>query len=97
MKQAEFLHLPFLFNETEACISLKVRVDALRAWVSRDELVPVAQNAAGQPLFRRSDLMTIGARLAARENVRVLRANPVNVTEVPSRNRPHRRFPKLTT
>jgi len=97
MKQAGLLNLPFLYNETEACITLKVRIDALGAWVHRDELRPVAQNAAGMPLFRLSDLKAIGARLAAQENVRVLRANPINVTEVPSRNRPDRPSPKLTS
>ena len=97
MKQAELLNLPFLYNETEACITLKVRIDALGAWVHRDELRPVAQNAAGMPLFRLSDLKAIGARLAAQENVRVLRSNFVKVTEVASRNRPNRPSPKLTS
>ena len=88
MKQAELLNLPFLYNETEACITLKVRIDALGAWVHRDALRPVAQNAAGMPLFRLSDLKAIGARLAAQENVRVLRANFVNVTQVRRGSRP---------
>lgn len=90
MKQAELLNLPFLYNETEACITLKVRVDALRAWLRRDELRPVAQDAYGRPLFSLSDLKAIGARLAALENVRVLRANPVNVAEVAGPSPPDR-------
>lgn len=99
MKQAELLYLPILYNETEACITLKVPIDALRAWQRRDELRPVAQDAYSRPLFSLSDLKAIGARLAAQENVRVLRPNPVNVAEVPGRNPPdrgRRPSPKLT-
>ena len=97
MKQSELLSLPFLYNENEVCLTLRVRIDALRAWIRRDELRPVAQNAAGLALFKLSDIQAIGARLAAQENVRLLRANPINVTAVPSRNRPDRPSPKPTS
>lgn len=72
MKQVELAYLPIVYSETEACITLKVRIDALRAWLRRDELRAVAQDAYGRPLFSLSDLKDMGARLAAQEKVRVL-------------------------
>jgi hypothetical protein len=64
---------PFLYTEPEIAAVLGVPPEAVRAWRRRGDLCPIALTSDGRPLFALSDVEVIGRRLAADENVRVLR------------------------
>lgn len=65
--------IPFLYTEAEIAAVLQVRPAAVKAWVRRGELRPIALTSDGRPLFALRDVEAIGRRLARLENVRVLR------------------------
>jgi hypothetical protein len=64
---------PFVYTEPEIAAVLGVLPEAVRAWLRRGDLYPIALASDGRPLFALSDVEGIGRRLAAGENVRVLR------------------------
>ena len=80
--------VPSVYNPVEVALMLKVPEATVKVWHKRGELRPVALSGDGRPLFLLTDVYEIGRRLAAQENVRVLRANFVNVTQVRRGSRP---------
>jgi hypothetical protein len=65
--------IPFVFTQHEISAYLRVAPAAVSAWLRRGELRPVALTSTGNPLFDLRGVELIGRRLAAAENVRVLR------------------------
>jgi hypothetical protein len=64
---------PFVYTEPEIAAVLGVPPEAVRAWLRRGDLCPIALTSDGRPLFALCDVEAIGRPLAAGENVRVLR------------------------
>jgi hypothetical protein len=64
---------PFAYTEPEIAAVLRISPEAVKAWLRRGELRPIALSSDGRPLFAVQDVEGIGRRLAAMENVRVLR------------------------
>ena len=67
---------PFVYTEPEIAAVLRVPAEAVRAWLRRGDLRPIALTSDGRSLFAAGDVDTIGKRLAAAENVRVLQPAP---------------------
>jgi hypothetical protein len=65
--------IPFVFTQYEIAAYLGVVPEAVSAWLRRGELRAVALTSAGNPLFDLREVEPIGRRLAAAENIRVLR------------------------
>jgi hypothetical protein len=63
---------PFVYTEAEIAAFLHIVPEAVKAWLRRGELRPIALTSDGRPLFALHDVETIGRRLASMENVRVL-------------------------
>jgi hypothetical protein len=74
---------PFTYTEAEIAAVLRVRPAAVKVWVRRGELRPIALTSDGRPLFALADVEAIGRRLARLENVRVLRPNGASVPYQP--------------
>jgi hypothetical protein len=67
---------PFVYTEPEIAVVLRVPPEAVRAWLRRGDLRPIALTSDGRSLFAAGDVDAIGKRLAAAENVRVLLRRP---------------------
>lgn len=67
---------PFVYTEPEIAAVLRVPPEAVRAWLRRGDLRPIALTSDGRSLFAVRDVEAIGKQLAAAENVRVLRPDP---------------------
>jgi hypothetical protein len=65
--------IPFVLTQSEIAAYLHAPPEAVSAWLRRGELRAVALTSTGNPLFDLRDVEPIGRRLAAAENVRVLR------------------------
>jgi hypothetical protein len=63
---------PFVYTEAEIAAVLRIVPEAVKAWLRRGELRPIALTSDGRPLFALRDVEAIGRRLASTENVRVL-------------------------
>jgi hypothetical protein len=63
---------PFVYTEPEIAAVLHVTPDAVRAWLRRGDLLPIALTSDGRALFAVRAVEALGRRLAAMENVRVL-------------------------
>jgi hypothetical protein len=63
---------PFVYTEPEIAAVLRVLPAAVSTWLRRGYLRPTALTSDGRALFAERDVETIGRRLAAVENVRVL-------------------------
>jgi hypothetical protein len=75
---------PFVYTEAEIVAVLHVVPDAVKAWLRRGELRPIVLTSDGRSLFAAHDVEGIGRRLAAAENVRVLRpARPTSTKPQP--------------
>jgi hypothetical protein len=73
--------IPFVFTQHEISLYLRVAPEAVSAWLRRGELRAIALTSDGRSLFALRDVEAIGRRLAASENVRVLRpAQPTSIT-----------------
>lgn len=71
--------IPFVLTQTEISVYLRVAPEAVTVWCRRGDLRPVALTSDGRSLFALRDVEAIGRRLAAAENVRVLRpARPIS-------------------
>jgi len=77
--------VPFVLTQQEIAAYLCVAPEAVSAWLRRDDLRAIALTSAGNPLFDLRDVEPIGRRLAAAENVRVLRPVPRCTHRKPSR------------
>jgi hypothetical protein len=64
---------PFVYTEVEIAAVLRVAPEAVRAWLRRGDLHPIALTSDGRSLFALRDVEAIGRRLAAAENIRALR------------------------
>lgn len=67
------MHIPFVYTEVEVAAVLRVSLDAVKAWLRRGDLRPIALTSDGHSLFALGDVEAIGRRLATAENVRTLR------------------------
>jgi hypothetical protein len=72
---------PFVYTEVEIAAVLRVAPEAVRAWLRRGALRPIALTSDGRSLFALGDVEAIGRRLAAAENIRVLRPALCNATD----------------
>ena len=72
---------PFVYTEPEIAAVLRVPPEAVRAWLRRGDLRPIALTSEGRSLFAARDVEAIGRRLAATENVLVLRPGPHSSTK----------------
>lgn len=68
---------PFVYTEPEIAAVLRVRPEAVKAWMRRGDLRPIALTSDGRSFFALRDVETIGRRLAAMENVHVLWPTPL--------------------
>jgi predicted site-specific integrase-resolvase len=64
---------PFVYTEAETAAVLRVAPEAVRAWLRRGDLRPIALTSDGRSLFALRDVEAIGRRLASVEKVRALR------------------------
>jgi hypothetical protein len=64
---------PFVYTEVEIAAVLRVAPEAVRAWLRRGDLRPIALTSDGRSLLALRDVEAIGRRLAAAENIRALR------------------------
>jgi hypothetical protein len=65
--------VPFVYTELEIAALLRVAPEAVRAWMRRGDLRPIALTSDGRSLFAWGDVQAIGRRLAASEKIRPLR------------------------
>jgi len=81
--QAQYVRVtaPFVYTESEIAAVLCVPPEAVRAWLRRGDLRPIALTSEGRSLFAVRDVEAIGRRLAAGENVRILRPAPRSSTK----------------
>jgi hypothetical protein len=64
---------PFVYTEVEIAAVLRVPPEAVKAWLRRGDLRPIALTSDGRSLFALGDVEAIGRRLAAAERIRALR------------------------
>jgi len=64
---------PFVYTEAEIAAVLRIVPEAVTACLRRGDLCSIALTSDGRSLFAARDVEAIGRRLAAMENVRVLR------------------------
>jgi MerR-like DNA binding protein len=67
------MNAQFVYTEVEIAAVLRVAPEAVRAWLRRGDLRPIALTSDGRSLFAAGDVEAIGRRLAAAENIRELR------------------------
>ena len=72
---------PFVYTEVEIAAVLRVAPEAVRAWLRRGDLRPIALTSDGRSLFALRDVEAIGRRLAAAENIRALRPALCSATD----------------
>jgi hypothetical protein len=89
---------PFIYTETEIAAVLQVLPEAVRTWLRRRDLTPIALTSDGRPLFAVRDVEAIGRHLAAKENVRVLWQSQHGTTDAPRSTLPriYPRQPPMT-